>query len=115
MYGVVGAPDTVGHIHLIQGGGAFVIPGGVWSNDNENSKGKLQTRTYTKGESVVAGLTRGDIGLGLSLTLIPGQVGLHKILFHFESFLHESIVLSFLLLVYIAHTVAILLYVDCAI
>jgi len=37
-------------------------------------------------------------------------VGLYKIFFYFESFVHESIVLSFLPPTCIAHTVAILLH-----
>jgi len=43
------------------------------------------------------------------------QLGLHKIFFYYESFMHESIILSFPQPTCIAHTVAVLLHGYCAI
>jgi len=48
------------------------------------------------------------VGAGEARGPVDRYIGLYKILFYFESFVHESIVLSFFRPACIGHTVAIL-------
>ena len=80
---------------------------------------RVQLRERTKSElgSVSAAartLHMGEATLEVSATLLSG-LRLYKILFYFEAFVHESIILSLPTPTCTARTIAIRLHVDCAI